>query len=78
MGNGERGKGMLRLKDYNDRPKCCKCQEPIYQEEAICHMGNWYCEDCEEYFFDIIKKKIWKEYAFERGKGNGSNKKCSN
>ena len=63
---------MPGLKDYNDLydeyeskqfamserlPKCCRCKDPIYQEEAICHIGNWYCEDCEEDFFDIIRKE---------------------
>lgn len=65
---------MPGLKDYNDLydeygckqhaitarlPKCCKCQDPIYQEKAICYLGNWYCEDCEDEFFEIIKKEFF-------------------
>ena len=39
-------------------PICCKCKEHIQQEEAVKHKGKWYCEDCEDYAWDKIKKEF--------------------
>lgn len=43
-----------RLKE---RPVCCSCGEPIQEEFAYQLNGDWYCEDCEDVFIDVIRRE---------------------
>lgn len=48
--------------DYQERqlaklPHCGCCKEPIQQEQAIFY-DKWYCEDCEDEFFDVVRKEF--------------------
>ena len=38
-------------------PICCRCKDHIQQTEAVKLNGKWYCEDCEEYAWDEIRKE---------------------
>jgi len=39
------------------RPICCHCEEPIVEDVAICYNGDWYCSDCEDKFYDVIRRE---------------------
>jgi hypothetical protein len=40
-----------------DRPCCCSCDEHIQEEFAIQYNGDWYCKDCEDVFFDVLRQQ---------------------
>ena len=44
---------------YSIRPKCKCCEYEITSDMAYCLGGDWYCEDCEEEFFEICKKEFY-------------------
>jgi formylmethanofuran dehydrogenase subunit E len=31
-------------------PTCERCGHPIQQERAVCIDGDWYCDDCIEFY----------------------------
>ena len=41
-------------------PICKCCEEPIFQEEAVCIDDDWYCEYCEEEAWERVRKGFLK------------------
>lgn len=37
-------------------PVCCRCKEHIQQPEAVKVNGRWFCEDCEDHAWEVIRK----------------------
>lgn len=37
-------------------PICCCCKNPIQQEKAVCNDDKYYCEECEDEAWAIIRK----------------------
>lgn len=36
-------------------PRCCCCDEPIQQEDAVCIDDNWFCDGC---LADYLRKPV--------------------
>lgn len=45
-------------KELEKLPVCEYCGEPIQQEEAVYHNGQWCCEDCESDFWNDIRDEF--------------------
>ena len=44
-------------------PVCCCCGDPIQQEQAVCFNGNFYCEDCEDEAWELIRKEYLEDIS---------------
>lgn len=40
------------------KPICCRCKEHIQQEQAVEINGKYYCEECEEFAWQEIRKEF--------------------
>lgn len=41
------------------KPLCKCCEYEIEGDQAYLWGDDWYCEDCEDEFFEIIKKEFF-------------------
>lgn len=39
-------------------PICCKCKEHIQQPEAVKVDDKWFCEDCEDHAWNLVKNEF--------------------
>lgn len=46
-----------QLEKLKQGPICCCCQEAIMEDVAICYNGDWYCDDCEDAFIDVMRQE---------------------
>jgi hypothetical protein len=44
-------------------PTCKCCGFAIQQEQAICIDGKWFCEDCEDEAWELIRKEYLEDVA---------------
>lgn len=44
-------------------PICSCCKERIQQESAIHYNNKWWCEECEDEFWQSIRKDFLKEVS---------------
>lgn len=38
-------------------PVCSCCKEHIQQDKAVRHNGKWFCENCEDEAWELIRKE---------------------
>jgi hypothetical protein len=45
------------IRALRTRNRCCCCAGPIYEDFAVRVAGRWYCRDCEDVAWSMIRQE---------------------